>query len=84
MIYPKEAKQIFIPRGLDGKMSRVVFEAAHRKPGNCIHWHLDDLYLGETSLIHQREFKTNEGWHTLTLVDSEGNVLESKFEVVGK
>ena len=82
MIYPKETRQVFIPRGLDGQLSRVVFEAAHRKTGATIHWHLDNHYLGETSLIHQLEFLAPEGMHTLTLVDSDGNILEKHFEVV--
>ncbi len=84
LIYPKETRQVFIPRGLDGRLSRVVFEAAHREPGISIHWHLDDQYLGETSLIHQLEFLAPEGLHTLTLVDSNGNILEKSFEVVGE
>ena len=84
LIYPKETRQVFIPRGLDGRLSRVVFEAAHREPGITIHWHLDDQYLGETSLIHQLEFLAPEGLHTLTLVDSNGNILEKSIEVVGE
>jgi len=82
MIYPKETRQIYIPRGLDGQLSRVVFEAAHRKSGVNIYWHLDDNYLGETSLIHQLELLASEGWHILTLVDSDGNILMKRFEVV--
>jgi len=84
LIYPKETRQVFIPRGLDGQLSRVVFEAAHRESGASIHWHLDDQYLGETSLIHQLEFLAPEGLHTLILVDSNGNILEKSFEVVGE
>jgi penicillin-binding protein 1C len=82
MIYPKETRQVFIPRGLDGRLSRVVFEVAHRESGATIHWHLDDRYLGETSTIHQMELMAPEGMHTLTLVDSDGNLLEKRFEVV--
>jgi len=84
LIYPKETRQVFIPRGLDGRLSRVVFEAAHRESGVTIHWHLDDQYLGETSHIHQLEFLAPEGIHILTLVDSNGNILEKTFEVVGE
>ncbi|MCP4310629.1 MAG: penicillin-binding protein 1C [Bacteroidetes bacterium] len=82
LIYPRETRQIFIPRGLDGQLSRVVFEAAHRNAEAVIHWHLDEHYLGETSLIHQVEFLAPGGWHTLTLVDSDGNILEKQFELV--
>ena len=83
LIYPLETRQVFIPRGLDGQLSRVVFEAAHREPGTSIYWHLDDRYLGETSMIHQMELLAPEGPHTLVLVDSRGNTLEKYFEVVG-
>ena len=82
LIYPRETRQVFIPRGLDGQLSRVVFEAAHREAGATIHWHLDEQYLGETSMIHQLEFNAPVGMHTLTLVDSNGNFLEKRFEVV--
>lgn len=82
MIYPDETRQVFIPRGLDGELSRVVFEVAHRRTSATIHWHLDENYLGETRLIHQMEVIPPEGKHTLTLVDSDGNFLEKQFEVV--
>jgi penicillin-binding protein 1C len=84
LIYPGETRQVYIPRGLDGQLSRVVFEAAHRETGASIHWHLDEQYMGETTLIHQLEFLAPEGLHTLTLVDSKGNLLEKSFEVVGE
>ena len=84
LIYPGDTRQVFIPRGLDGQLSRVVFEAAHRETGATIHWHLDEQYMGETTLIHQLEFLAPEGSHTLTLVDSKGNLLEKRFEVVGE
>lgn len=84
LIYPRETRQVFIPRGLDGQLSRVVFEVAHRETGVSIHWHLDQRYLGETTLIHQMEVLAPEGMHTLTLVDAYGSILEKRFEVVGK
>jgi penicillin-binding protein 1C len=84
LIYPRETLQVFIPRGLDGQLSRVVFEAAHREAGTSIHWHLDDRYLGETTQIHQMELLAPEGMHTLLLVDSHGNLLEKRIELVGE
>ncbi len=84
MIYPRESSRIFIPRGLDGERSRVVLEVAHRNAATTIYWHLDELYLGETSLIHQMEILAEPGWHTLTLVDSDGNHLDKRFRVVGE
>jgi penicillin-binding protein 1C len=84
LIYPRETRQIFIPRELEGGLSRVVFEVAHRDAGTTIHWHLDERYLGETRLIHQMEIQAPEGPHTLTLVDAQGNILEKSFELVGE
>lgn len=84
LIYPTDTRQIFIPRELDGSLSRVVFEVAHRESGATVYWHLDDRYLGETSLNHQMEFLAPEGIHTLTLVDSQGNILEKHFEMLGQ
>jgi len=84
LIYPRETLQVFIPRGLDGRLSRVVFEAAHRDDGATIHWHMDDIYLGETTRIHQMEILAPEGKHTLLLVDSQGKLLEKRIELVGE
>ncbi len=84
MIYPRESSIVFIPRGLDGELSRLVLEAAHRNTSTTLYWHLDEEYLGETTLVHQMEVLTGPGRHTLTLVDSEGNRLVKRFEVVGQ
>ncbi len=82
IIYPRETKQVFIPRNLDGSLSNLVFEAAHSISGTPIYWHLDDEYLGETNSFHQMELKPAPGWHTLVLIDASGNILEKSFEVV--
>lgn len=84
IISPKEVKQVFIPRDLDGSVSRLVFDVAHRRTGVRIYWHLDNQYLGETETIHQMEIIAPEGQHTLTLVDMNGNILEKQFEIVGR
>lgn len=82
LIYPKETKQVFVPRNLDGTLSSLVFEVAHSVPGTAIFWHLDDAYLGETTRFHQMELRPAPGWHTLVLIDALGNILEKRFEVV--
>jgi penicillin-binding protein 1C len=84
IISPKEVKQVFIPRDLDGSVSRLVFDVAHSRTGVRIYWHLDNQYLGETESIHQMEIIAPEGQHTLTLVDMDGNILEKQFEIVGR
>jgi len=84
MIYPRETRQIFIPRNLDGTFSSTVFEVAHRGSGHTIFWHLDGQYLGATREVHKMELQPAPGSHTLTLTDDEGNILVKRFEVAGK
>ena len=84
LMYPAENATIYIPRELDGSAGRAIFEAAHRQLQAEIHWHLDDVYLGSTSSPHSMEVYPEEGYHTLTLVDEEGALLTTRFEVVGR
>jgi penicillin-binding protein 1C len=84
MIYPRETRQIFIPRNLDGTLSSAVFEVAHRGSNHTIYWHLDGNYLGATTDLHKMEMRPAPGNHTLTLIDDEGNILVRRFEVAEK
>jgi len=79
---PEPDTKIYIPRELDGREGRVVFQAAHRDSGETIYWHLDDFYLGETKVFHDLEARPGPGLHTITLVDGKGNRLSRRFEVL--
>ena len=48
LIYPDPEGAIYVPVELSGRRGRTVFEAAHRKPGVTLFWHLDDDYLGDS------------------------------------
>ncbi len=84
LIYPEPGTKIFIPLGFGGKTEKTLFVAAHRQAGATIHWHLDNEYLGSTTDIHQMEVTAGIGIHTLTLVDENGEIINRKFEVLGK
>lgn len=84
LIYPKDGLKIFVPKNLDGTLSRTIFEAAHRRTEAEIHWYLDEDYLGATKRNHQKEIVTSEGKHQLTLVDNDGNIIEKTIDFVGK
>ena len=79
---PEPGTKIYIPRELDGREGRVVFQAAHRDANETIYWHLDDSYLGETTAFHDLEARPAAGFHTLTLVDGKGNSISRRFEVL--
>jgi len=82
LIYPRDATTIFIPREMDGMRGVAVFEVAHRNPSASLFWHLDDDYLGETKHFHRMALSPESGFHTLTVVDQDGESLVKVFEVV--
>ena len=79
---PEPDTKIYIPRELDGREGRVVFQAAHRDAGETIYWHLDDRYMGETTVFHDLEARPGTGIHTITLVDGKGNRISRTFEIL--
>ncbi len=82
MIYPKDFSRIYVPRELDGERGKTVFEATHRNVQAKIFWHLDNKFIGTTSRNHQFGMAPPPGWHTLTLVDENGEILIRKFEIL--
>lgn len=83
-VYPVKSTNIYIPRDIDGEVQKVVFEIAHRYPEKKIYWHLDNEYLGETTDIHQMQLFANEGEHTITAVDEDGNSIKRKVLFLSK
>jgi penicillin-binding protein 1C len=79
---PEPETRIYIPRELDGREGRVVFQAARRGSSETIYWHLDDTYLGETRVFHDLEARPGPGVHILTLVDGTGSRITRRFEVL--
>lgn len=84
MIYPKDHAKIYIPLEIDGQRGRVIFNAAHRKAGSRIYWHLDDAFVGETQTFHQLALHIPAGPHRITLVDDRGTRISQRFEILEK
>ena len=83
-VYPHAGTRIYIPIELGGRKGRAVFVAAHRDTGATLHWHLDDRYVGSTSVFHEQALDIEPGWHALTVVDDVGNRSQRVFEVLGR
>jgi penicillin-binding protein 1C len=84
MIYPKDGAKVYVPLEADGSRGRVICNAAHRQPGIKLFWNLDDQYMGQTTGYHQMALNPAPGKHILTLVDADGNRLQTRFEVLEK
>jgi penicillin-binding protein 1C len=82
LIYPDSENTLHLPLGLDGKLSNAVFRAVHRDPNAILHWHIDDEYLGDTTLFHEKAIRAAPGQHALVLVDNNGQKLERHFSVI--
>lgn len=84
MIYPKDNAKIYIPLEIGGQRGQVIFNAAHRKGGTRIYWHLDDTFVGETQTFHQLALDIPTGNHRITLVDDQGIRISQRFEILQK
>jgi penicillin-binding protein 1C len=82
LLYPDANSRVLIPRELDGRRGRTVFEAVARRRDATIYWHLDGQYLGETHTFHQQSLDIDPGEHILTLVDDTGDRIARKFQVL--
>jgi penicillin-binding protein 1C len=82
MLYPTTASAFYLPVDLNGELSEVVFQAAHRVPETTVYWHLDEAYLGQTRTFHELALKPAPGEHLLTLVDEFGRRLECRFTIL--
>ena len=81
-IYPDDRLMVFLPKDVDGKRGQVIFQAAHRRNGVKVYWHLDDRFLGITTDIHQMADSPVPGKHKLVIVDDAGNMATRYFTVV--
>lgn len=84
LLYPHEESRVYIPTDLDGKRSRVVLKAVHRDTNARLYWHLDDEFIGETRVFHDREVSLEPGLHKLLILDQQGYQLQRNFRVLGK
>ena len=82
LIYPKPDSKIFIPRELNGNEGKIIFELAHRNPNTVVYWHLDGNFVGSTKGSHNLILNPRKGKHFLTLVDENGETINSYFDII--
>ena len=84
IIYPEQNAKIFVPKEIAGNKGKTVFSAAHSNPNATLFWHLDDNFIGSTKQFHQMELNPLKGFHTLTLIDKNGETVSRNFEILEK
>lgn len=81
IIYPGNQARLWVPREVNGLIQKVSLRAAHQKNEQTIFWYLDSTYLGETRRKHVKAVELPEGWHTLEVIDLNGNRDHTRFYV---
>ena len=84
VLYPHDGTHVYIPLDLDGHFSRTVFRAVHRDPHQVLYWHIDETYMGATRHFHDLALYLNPGWHTLIVIDAQGNRATRRFRVLSQ
>ncbi len=82
LVYPEPDAKMYVPLDITGERSKVVFVAAHQRPGIKIHWHIDEAFIATTTQFHQLAVTPAPGKHTLTIVDENGERLTRRFEIL--
>ena len=82
IIYPENGSDLLATKDLSGKVNGFVFEAAHPIQNARIFWHVDNQFIGTTSVIHTINYLPTPGIHKLTIMDEEGNEASVRFEVL--
>jgi len=72
---------LVLPRQLSGAVEGIVFRVAHHRPDATLWWHMDNGYIGETTLRHEMLLAPAPGHHVLTVVDQDGSVASVSFTI---
>jgi penicillin-binding protein 1C len=84
LIYPDPSAKIYVPIEVTGDKGKTVFTATHRNQNAKLFWHLDNEFINTTVQFHQLALSPTKGWHTLTLVDENGETISRRFEILEK
>ena len=80
-IYPQNGAVLVLPRQLSGAVEGIVFRVAHHRQDATLWWHMDNGYIGETTLRHEMLLAPAPGHHVLTVVDQDGSVASVSFTI---
>ncbi|MGE0076910.1 MAG: penicillin-binding protein 1C [Bacteroidales bacterium] len=84
LIYPYAGSDIYIPREAKDSRGQSIWKATHRNPTATIYWHLNDVFLGKTTGVHEMPVSPKPGVYTLTLVDDDGEMLQKRIKIIGE
>lgn len=84
ILYPQSDQKIYLPMGFDGQQQSVVFRASHANKNAVLFWHLDGVFVQQTSFFHEVMMRPEVGKHILTIYDTEGAKQSVEIEIVAE
>ncbi|RPJ06382.1 MAG: hypothetical protein EHM28_10160, partial [Spirochaetaceae bacterium] len=81
VIYPSQNARLWIPRDYSGALEHLVLRAAHRDSSQRLYWYIDGVYFGTTVENHVLPVELPKGAHSLAIVDSTGNRVQTDFNI---
>ena len=81
-IYPKENMKITLTKNFHGQTQPVVFKVAHANNDEELFWYVNSKYIGNTKTFHEKEIIEPSGKYLILVVDSEGNEIKRKIEIM--
>lgn len=83
-IYPTNDAKVFVSKGVDGELQKVVFEISCRNVDEKVYWHLDNQFIATTQKNHQLAIIPPKGKHKLVVVNENGETAQVSFEVLNE
>ena len=84
IVYPENNGKLLATKDLSGDENGFVFEAVHQSNSSKLFWHIDNKFIGTTSVIHKVNYLPKSGKHKLTVLDEKGNAASIQFEVLNQ
>lgn len=81
-LYPEDGSVIQLPRLMDGSRGELTCTVAHSNPSETLFWHCDDRFVGTTADLHSVQLDLTSGEHTISAVDSHGNVIRTTVKIL--
>lgn len=79
-IYPKANTKVILAKDFNGKVQPAIFKVALSNSSAELFWYVDQKYLGTTKMFHEMPVFATNGFHIITVVDSNGNEIRRKVE----
>lgn len=81
-IYPKNNSKIYLTKNFNSEVQPLILKVAHSQTDAILYWYVDEVFKGTTTTFHEKSILAKTGMHRITVVDSNGNEISRKIEIV--